>query len=141
MPAGREIEAHHGGQHRGRRSDKNGLVVIRRDTADVAKRRFDDLHPARLGIEQRQAPCCLVVERAHDMPLRSKGIGGHAEYPLWLAEFRFHRRQRLYLSGSESVQVPPAAAVGNKIKRAVRREGRLKNRFVPAPGYTTLVTE
>ena len=138
---GREIEAHHGGQHRGRRRDKNGLGVIRRDTADVGKRRFDDIHPARLGIEQRQAPCGLAVERAHDAPLRGKGIGGHAEDPLRQTEFRFHRRQGLYPSGTESVQIPPVAAVGNKIKRAVGREGRLKNRFVPAPGYTTLVTE
>jgi hypothetical protein len=43
-------------------------------------------------------------------------------------------RQRLDAPLPQAVKIPPVVAVGNKIKRAIGRELRLKNRFLAAAG-------
>src|SRR5580765_1409616 len=76
----------------------------------------------------------LFCVAAYDLSRGGKAKEAGAENPLGLAKFRFHLAERIEAIFFPSIKIPPASAIRDKIKHAVRRPFGLEDRFIDAAG-------
>ena len=133
--AGRRIDQHDR-RRVGRRTGAAHDAVA--DSADLAKIRIGKIDRRQLAGGDVE-PCETVMPSlgigADKLRRRQKGVGRLREIPLRLTEFSIARTERVHRAAAiriAAVQIPPAAAVGDKIQHAIGRPLRLKDRLAVA---------
>ena len=81
-------------------------------------------------IQRAQKPTAVLGKGTNNRLRVGKAIRCHTKPPLRAAKFGRHGVQRFGTAVAPTVQIPPIAAVGHKIKRAIWSPFRLKNGLV-----------
>ena len=132
--AGRKVETNDRGDVGGGGDAEHRLSRPRTHAAIVGVAKVERHKLERCEVKLRQA-ADTVLPVATDDPIRAgEGVAGHPERPRRLREIRFARAKRASVVAVQSVEIPPAAEVGNEIQHPIRRPFRLKHGFVRSAG-------